>query len=135
MAVKLYLTKRPEAWHTIQIPAGEKNQTADVRVKYHLLNEKEVRLLRREPLEKLSASEGEAGRWEFAIDALSDEQAEKRKSLLVERIVDWDLEDGEAGGKLAVTPDSVHAVCDMASLFIAFYDGLLEASSAPVKKT
>lgn len=137
MPVKLYLTKRPEAWHTIKIPVGEANQTAEVRVKYHLLTEREVRALRREPLEKLTASEtsGEAGKWLFAIDALSDEAAEKRKQLLIERIIDWDLEDGETGGKLALTPDTVRAVCDMAPLFLALFEGLAEASANPVKKT
>jgi hypothetical protein len=94
MPVKLYLTKRPEAWHTIKIPVGEANQAADVRVKYHLLTEREFRALRREPLEKLTASEsgGESGKWLFAIDALSDEAAEKRNfSLSASLIGTWKM--------------------------------------------
>lgn len=135
MSIKLSLTKRPEAWQSITVAAGKDARAATVRVRYHLLSEGELRRLRREPLERYQSSDSDTARIDALVDELSDQAAEARKQLLVERILDWDIEDADAGGKLAVTPEHVRAACEGAVLFRALYEGLLDASAAPVKKT
>jgi hypothetical protein len=133
MPIKLSLTSRPEAWHTIEIPAGN-GKTAEVRVKYWLLSEREVRALRRAPIERFRDTTEESRIAEI-IEMLSDEEAEERRSLLIQRIVDWDIENADEKGKLPVTEETIRAVTDLAPLFVGLYDGLVDASSAPVKKT
>ena len=126
------LSGRSEAWTTINVPSGD--QSADVRVRYYLLTESQIRKLRRAPLERY-ASNSDGGQVDALIEALSDEAAEERKQLLVERVLDWDIIDADTGKPLPISEETIRAVCDSAPVFVALYDGLLDASSAPVKKT
>ena len=134
MAIKISLTQRHEAWHTITVPADD--STAEVRVQYHLLPEDELRRIRRAPLEGYEGrSQDMMGNVTALVDALSDERAEERKQLLVDRVLDWDIIDADTDKPLPVTEANIRALCAMASMFIPLYDGLLDASGAPVKKT
>lgn len=132
--LKLSLTHRPEAWHTVSVPAGE-DGSADVRVMYWLLPESEVRRIRREPLERYERDGETQSNIAALVDALSDERADERRTLLIERIKDWDIVDADTDKPLALKPETIKAVCEIGPLFVALYDGLLEASSSPIKKT
>lgn len=130
--LKISLSQRHEAWHTVTVPTDD--STADIRVRYWLLPENEVRAIRRAPLERYE-SRDDSNNIAALLDALSDEQAEERKNLLANRITDWDIVDADTDKPLSIDDQTIRAICEIGPYFVALYDGLLEASSAPVKKT
>ena len=138
MAIKLSLTEQPKAWHTVTVSAGEDERTSEIRtveirVHYQLLSESALRAARRQPLERLAAADGASLR--AALEEMSDATAEARKRLLADHILDWDILDAKSDAKLAPNKENVQRVCDNAGIFRALYDGLLDASHQPVKKT
>jgi hypothetical protein len=135
--MRISLKGRPEAWQDVWIvqPDGTKDKA---RIKYHILTEPEHRALRREELQRIREVYGDDeerarayAQIDLAIEMMSDEAAEKRRGLVIERVIDWDFLDADAeqeGTKLPCTLEAKQAVADLARLFGPIYKGLLDAS-------
>lgn len=138
--MRLSIKGRPEAWQKVKIPMPE-GSDEEIRVKYHLLTEPELRALRREELKRIKDAHGSQtdedqansmlARIDMMIELMTDDEADRRRNLVVERVLDWDIIDADAPGegvKLECNDAAKRAVVDLARLFGPLYKGLLDAS-------
>lgn len=138
--IKLSLSKRPEAWQDLEIIVDGEPQP--MRVRYWLLATAEAAewTASRLQLAKSVRTDDQEATFAQLIDDLQPPQLARIRALLIDRIVDWDLADADAGetehNKLPVNPDTVGAVLERGMFWRPMFQGLLDASSgAAVKKT
>lgn len=138
--IRLSRNARPESWHTVQIPVD--GEPTPMRVRYWLLSTKEAAQWARERLKGYAAvakvgSDG-AEALEFLLGELDPERIDAMSALLTERIVDWDLADGDSvedpPAKLPVTPETLAAVLERGDFLRPLFQGLLDASSGAARK-
>jgi len=129
--IRLSTTQRPEAWHTIEIPMD--GEPAEMRVKYWLLSRDQATeySLHRLELQKAIESKDDSTTFAMLAHELSPETVAEVDALLRERILDWDLEDGDApeGTKLALTPETLNAVLDQVRFWRPLFQGLINCSN------
>lgn len=133
--IRISLSKRPEAWHEIEIIWEGEPQP--MRVRYWLLDTDEAAqwAAHRLALAKAVRTNDETATFDMLIDDLSPEQVKTVRNLLIERIVDWDLADADADGdKLDVNPGTVGAVLKKAMFWRPMFQGLLDASGGVAAK-
>ena len=135
--IRVSTSARQEAWHEIEIVDYDQT-TQKVRVKYWLLNKSEASpwTCRRLELGKAAKSETDVALFDLLKEEISADQQAKMDRLLIERIVDWDIEDADAepGTKLAVTPETVGAVISQVRFWRPLFSGLLDASTGAKAK-
>lgn len=132
--IRLAPNQRPESWTSIEINLDGEPQP--LRVRYWLLSTLEAADWAAKRLRGLHAmrADEEAG-FDYLLGQLSAEHIGQIRAMLLDRILDWDLEDAEQpGAKLPVTMANVTAVVDHGAFFRPLFQGLIDASSGDARK-
>lgn len=132
--IRLSTTQRPQAWTTIDV-----NLSGDlhpVRVCYWLLTTAEAARWSAERLQGMQAvrSDDPSG-LTWLLGELSPEHLARVRALLMERILDWEIEDADRPGeRLPVNETTVSAILDLGHFFRPLFQGLLDASAGAARK-
>jgi len=135
--IRVSTTARQEAWQEVEIIDYDQN-AQKVRVKYWLLSKSEAAPLtmRRLELGKAAKSDKDVAIFDLLIEEIGEEQQAKIDALLVQRIIDWDIEDGDAapGTKLPVTAENITALISQVRFWRPLFSGLIDASTGAKAK-
>lgn len=141
MTVKVNPFGKRLAWHTCKIP--QDGVLEDLRVQFEIFSVDESRKRTREALtrvkavakntEGMSEDQKRLAGIDFAIDRLSDEDAQRMRDDLSGRIVAWELKDLD-GNDLPVTDENVNAILYHPAFLKPLHDGLDAASSGAIAK-
>lgn len=135
--IRIDLGARPEAWHTVQIAFD--GELVPLKVKYWLYDKAKVDEIKHVQLERAKAAQDDgkdAVLLQVALEETSPEREAERRSELLKRIVDWDLQDANSSPavKVPVTPENIAAVLDQARFAEPLWLGLLAASNGRLEK-